>query len=289
MDFNKTSFGTYYFYDCGAYGLFTLASERWQPIQIGKRIGQFEKFFGAERPKIVPEENGMWRELGFLLEAIGPKVKILDVGGYIGTFSIPLALSAREKGLDVEIEVFEPGATQEVLAINIDLNGLSDTVRTNWCAISNCDGYAIYRFPANGSIGGNMINSPQEGSLQRIVKTRTIDAVTKDMKGNMLIKLDTQGHEAQIMRHAGAEIERARAVWQIEYLPWSAKTDMGGETFEQFLQRQFHCICDHKVITEDDWDAFSRKADASSARMADLILVPKTASFADAVLARLSR
>lgn len=265
----STAFGKYVFVDCGAYGLFTLESERFKPL--GKVVSQSSTFFRGERPAIVPSETRVWKAIGPAIKA--GRITVLDVGGYIGTFCIPLALCAKAEGIDIHIHSFEPGPTQDLLAINIAANGLSDMITLHRGAISNYYGYRIYTFKAGGSIGGNLFVPPSEDSIERVVPVCTLDTFCNGIEGPILVKLDTQGHEPRIMEAATDLISTRRATWLIEYMKWSGEADFHGEPFHRFLAREFDVFTDHAPI--DDLAAFTASADSLPNRTADLLLVPK--------------
>lgn len=283
-----TGFGQYSFFDCGGFGLFTLSGERFQPSYYGKRMHSPAGFF-AERStrRIDPQRIRLWNELGPALRAVGPGGTVLDVGGYIGTFSIPLALAAAASGLHLTFHTFEPGPTRDVLAINVQINGLTDQIHVHDAGVSSFDGHAIYRFTPGGSVGGAMFGTASAEALERVVPCLTIDRFCADISGNLFIKLDTQGHEADIMNAARAVIAAKRAIWQIEFIAWVARKDFGGQSFAEFLLDEFHAFEGSREILPNTMPAFLDEIDARESRMADLLLVPKEADFAVKLLREL--
>lgn len=281
----STGFGKYSFFDCGSFGLFTLSEERFQPIAYGKKAYSPEKFF-TERAsrRIDPSKIRLWNELGPALKAIGSGGTVLDVGGYIGTFCIPLSLAAKATGLDLTFHSFEPGPTRELLAINVQTNDLSDRVHIYDAAVSGFDGHAIYRFKSGGSIGGAVFGNPSDNDMERVAPCYTVDRFCADIPGNLFIKLDTQGHEADIMKAARSTIAQKRAIWQIEFMAWVARKDFGGQTFADFLLQEFHAYEGARPIHPGAMSRFLDEVDARPSRMADLLLVPKDADFATPLL-----
>lgn len=277
----STGFGKYHFYDCGAYGLFTLASERFQPSFVGKKTTQYGDFFNRPKKRIDVTKAQVWKDVGAALKTFGEPVTVLDVGAYIGTFCIPLALCAKAEGVELKIHSFEPGPTQDLVAINVDANRLSDTVTVHRNAIAGFDGYTIYTFSDGGSVGGNIFAPASDGSLERVVPVSTIDTFCRDIEGPLLIKLDTQGHEPHIMRNAMRTINEKRAIWHIEFMKWSGETKIGGEHFYEFLLREFHIFSDDELITSERMPGFLTEIDARPHRMADLLLVPQGTPLAD--------
>jgi FkbM family methyltransferase len=278
--------GAYAFYDFGAYGLFTLKSERFQPTHSA-RISYPEVFARerAQRPAIDPTQTLIWKELGGAIKALGGPVTVLDVGAYIGTVCMPLALAAKAEGVDLTIRCFEPSITHDLLAINIDFNNLHDTITLERAAISSFDGYTVFRFDPGGAIGGRAYGTSGSETIERIVPVRTLDSVTANISGKMVIKLDTQGHEHHIMGNSLRFIAEKRAIWQIEFLAWSGRAKVGEQTFVKFLLQHFHVFEGRRRIVNKIVEDFLNEVDARKSRMADLLLVPRDAPFTDAVLA----
>jgi FkbM family methyltransferase len=281
-------FAKYAFYDCDLFGLFTNREERFQPSAYGKRLHSPRAFFAerASRP-FDSAKIRLWRELGKVLEVVGSEGTVLDVGGYIGTFCIPLALSANAAGLNMRFHSFEPGPTSQLLAINVAANSLGDTVSVHESAVSNYNGYTIYRFTAGGSIGGAVFGTARDDASERIVPCCTIDAFCADKPGRMFIKLDTQGHEADIMHSSLEVISQKRAIWQIEFIAWVARREYEGRSFSDFLLDQFHLFEGRRPILPAMMADFLNEIDARPSRMADLLLVPKEADFVQPLLQHL--
>ncbi|MDD9908775.1 MAG: FkbM family methyltransferase [Ahrensia sp.] len=211
------------------------------------------------------------------------------MGGYIGTFCIPTALCCAEKGIEVKsIQSFEPGPTHELLKINIDINELSDQITVHHAAMSSFDGYTKYRFRSGGSIGGAVFGNDDSDTMERIAPCFTIDGFCnglEDQDGPMLVKLDTQGHEGKIMNRARKLISQKRAVWLIEFIAWTARSEIDDGRFADLLTNEFYVFEEHKEITSETMDAFIDEVDARPHRMADLILIPRDAPFTQKMLA----
>lgn len=268
------------FYDCGAYGLFTLASEKWQPTYRGK-CSDPDKFLA--NPSASLRDN-IWKELGAVIEVLGNDLRVIDVGGYIGTFTIPLAIEARRHGIDLTFDVYEPGPTRGVLAKNIALNGLSDRVTLWDAAVARASGVIKYNWREDGAIGGHVMQGGP--TLQsRQVDAVTIDQFIGDLDRPFLIKLDTQGYEPNIMHSARMVMERRKTVWRIEYIKWSALSKFDGGTFAEYLLSQFYCFEDKREISAETMPGFLDEIDARPARMADLLLIPRDGPFTEQLLA----
>jgi len=288
----KSAFGQYHFYDCGGYGLFSFAGERWQPVQRGKKVSSPRPFMRerANRPMDSSKEAA-YRTLKPVLKALSQKDRpvVLDVGGYIGTFCIPISLCAKADGWGVHIHSFEPGPTQELIKINVDLNGLSPHITVHDEAISDNDGYAIYAFRQDGIIGGQVFTE-NNTDTQCIVPTTTLNTfASRHLKAtdNLVIKLDTQGHEPEIMKYATDIIARKQAVWLIEYMHWTGRKAFHDTVFSAYLLENFHTFDSNGEMEPLDHEGMERLLDKleKSGNMTDLLLVPKAASFTEDVLA----
>ena len=208
-----TGFGKYSFFDCGYYALFTSQDERFQPVTHGKRCHSPQEFFATKSSRIITiADIRLWQNLGSVLQSIGPEGTVLDVGGYIGTFCIPLAISANAAGLNIQFHSFEPGPTSQLLAINVDVNSLGDNISVHELAVSNYNGYTIYRFNPGRSIGGAVFGTASAAASECIVPCCTLNRFCANKPGKMFIKLDTQGHEADIMHSAQEVISQKRAI-----------------------------------------------------------------------------
>lgn len=82
------------------------------------------------------------------------------------------------------------------------------------------------------------------------------------------------------MQSALEVISQKRAIWQIEFLAWVARTEYGGQSFSAFLLDQFHLFEGRRPILPAMMSHFLDEIDARPSRMADLLLVPKDAQFA---------
>jgi FkbM family methyltransferase len=273
------------FYDCGAYGLFTLDTERWQPDRRGKP-GNWEDF---QADPSAPLSDPTWYNLGPIVTALNGKLRIVDVGGYIGTFTIPLALIAERKGFRLQFDVFEPGPTRHALARNIEINGLADRVTLHDAAVSSVVGETTYRWRGNGAIGGQVF-AVFDTTQRREVNSVTIDHICRNMAGPILIKLDTQGHEAAIMSAARETIAAKKALWQIEFVHRHVQDDYDpGKPFYRYIFEDFHVFEGGKQVSPGEIDSFMAATEKRQFRMTDLTLVPKDAPFTDVVVASLRR
>lgn len=271
------------FYDCRAYGLFTLATENWQPTYRGKPA----KAEAFKPDRTAPIHDPAWTHLGPIVEALEGRLHVIDVGGYIGTFTIPLALAAEQHGYHLTFDVFEPGPTRHVLAKNIALNGLTDRVRLHDAAMSGEVGTVTYRWRGNGAIGGQVF-AVSDTTDSRKIAALTIDQVAADLDGPLLIKLDTQGHEATIMGAARQTLAAKKAIWHIEFI-WSqvqAKFD-GKRPFYRYVFDEFFVFEAGKPIDPARVDSFMSELEKRPTETADLTLVPRGADYTERVIARL--
>lgn len=265
------------FYDCRAYGLFTLATERWQPTQRGEIANPQ----GFKPDPSAPIDDPIWTRLGSIIEALDGRLHVLDVGGYIGTFTIPLALACERLGYRVSFDIFEPGPTRHLLARNIEINGLSDRVKLHDAAMSNAVGKTTYRWRGNGAIGGQVF-ARADTTDRRRVATVTVDHIAKGMQGPLLIKLDTQGHEASIMSAARETIAAKKAIWHIEFVWWQVQDKFDGERpFYRYIFDEFFVFEAGKQIAPAQVDTFMSELKTRQFGMTDLTLVPKGAWFTE--------
>ena len=250
---------------------------------------------GPPEPRVDPSKEAPYQTLRPVFDSLGKiaPITIIDVGGYIGTFCIPVALCLSQDGVGYSIHSFEPGPTQDLLKINVDLNGLTSNVHVHDPAISDADGYGVYAFRKDGVIGGQVFTG-QNTDTQRIVPTVTLDTFARqslNTEGPLVIKVDTQGHEPDIMLHATEIIRNKRAVWLIEFMHWTGRKKYGDSNFASYLLDNFHVFDSNEKmarISSETMPALLASLE-QRATMTDLLLVPRDAGFTNDVLASIAR
>lgn len=150
-----------------------------------------------------------------LVQNLKPGDTVIDVGGHIGTHTIPYAQAVGENG---KVFVFEPQSIMNrILKHNIGLNGLTDRVQVFHNAVGhkNCQttlnckgdgGIPLNYKAANGNFGG--LNLGPKGEPIEMV---TLDSMRSLFpNGVKYIKMDVEGAEPLVIFGARRLIEDFR-------------------------------------------------------------------------------
>jgi FkbM family methyltransferase len=136
-------------------------------------------------------------EKAFVVHAARPGDVVLDVGAFIGTFTLPIAARG------ASVHAFEPvEESRRVLADNVRLNGLEHLVTMHDFAVSDIPGRATI---TTGFGSGNRVVGEDVASLSTAtVQMTTLDAWAegRDLEQLLLIKIDAEGMDEQVL--AGA-------------------------------------------------------------------------------------
>ena len=156
---------------------------------------------------------------------------ILDIGANIGYYSL---LSSKID--NVKIHAFEPDQrNRERLDYHIKTNN-TDNIRLYSKALSDSKGQSRFVSHSNDNWGMSHISSDGKGSL---VDTSTIDSFVKEehIERVDIIKIDTEGHELNIVKGGSLTIEKDRPIIAIEV---SEKNRTSLELFFKKLHYDFH-------------------------------------------------
>lgn len=121
---------------------------------------------------------------------------IIDIGGHIGTFSIPVSYKSKQ------VYVFEPSKSNyQILTKNIQLNNRQNIKTINAAIDTKTSRKYLYFSTTNA--GGNSFYNVRKNNQQKkeIIKTLTLESQLKKYKINKidLIKIDCEGAEFPIL------------------------------------------------------------------------------------------
>ena len=176
--------------------------------------------------------------------------QLFDVGGYIGRFSIEAAMACREIGIDCQITCFEPGITHHLVERNIQLNQVDAKVELLPFAVSDKSRTRKLGIPMDARITSRLLNSNQanvnreNGAWElRKVRTRPLSRFLGRGKQPFICKIDTEGHEAHVVRGIGRRNLKKRAhVLVVEFWPQVMQSKVLGESFEEFILNRYTVI-----------------------------------------------
>jgi FkbM family methyltransferase len=124
--------------------------------------------------------------------AVEPGAVVLDVGGYLGYFTL---LAARAAGPEGRVMVIEANPqSQELLQRNIERNGFGTRVAIHRTAVAGAPGTAMfYSDASDGSQSG--LTRPEEVGGTYEVPVATIDSLLEDEPPLDVVKIDIEGGE----------------------------------------------------------------------------------------------
>jgi|GEM_PF-478783 len=192
------------------------------------------------------EETGSWEplETDVVRRLCQPGDFVLDIGSNIGWYSV---IASKVIGRTGRLVAFEPDPDNfAILSRNIEriLDGAQASL--HHAAVSDTEG-TLKLFLSAGNRGDHRIfdDGTQRDSIE--VQTLTLDVLLAgEHRLPDLVKSDTQGSEARILRGAGATLARGwRPVFVIEFWPfglcgsgddpmklWKELSDLGYQMFE---------------------------------------------------------
>ena len=164
------------------------------------------KFYHWNHPLNLAETFSQ-KELDKIKSVIKPGDYVIDIGAYTGDTTIPYAIAAGESGF---IAAFEPNPlTRQVLDENIKVNNLGENVEVYPFAVSNESGRKSLSYTGNMCNGGfGAVNGPEPLEANCL----TLDEFYYNwcsLKPS-LIKIDTEGHELDILLNAEKLIKNSR-------------------------------------------------------------------------------
>lgn len=185
---------------------------------------------------------------------------VLDIGGNIGWYSV---IVAKVIGAAGRLITFEPDPDNfAILVRNLErVHGVGQTMPRH-AAVSDREG-VLQLFLAEGNRGDHRIFNDGTNRPSIDVRTSTLDALLADeLRLPDLVKSDTQGSEARILRGARATLARGwRPVFVMEFWPfglsgsgddpmalWTELAALGYEMFELTEeQAQLHPLTEQRV------------------------------------------
>jgi len=139
--------------------------------------------------------------------AVQPGAVVLDVGGYLGYFTLLAARAAGPEGRVVVVEANPESA--EVLRRNIDRNGFADRVRIERTAIADASGTRTFYWDASdGSASGLTAPENVGGELQ--VPCTTVDALLEGERPLDVVKIDIEGGEVAALAGMRRTLDEAK-------------------------------------------------------------------------------
>jgi len=154
-------------------------------------------------------------EVEVLTRTLRPGLTAFDIGAHIGTHTL---IMARRVGPEGRVFAFEPETVNcSLLRRNVHRNQFDDRVTITQAAVSDREGTANLVLE-RGS--GNWLEvAPQEEHAVESIPCTTVDAFVEchHIRRVDLIKTDTEGAEALVLRGAAATLARFRPALLVEF------------------------------------------------------------------------
>jgi FkbM family methyltransferase len=130
---------------------------------------------------------------------------LLDIGGNIGSFALPMAKAHPE----IEVHAYEPNpAAIERFKKNIAINRLKN-IKLKELAVGRQTGECEFWAFENKDVGLSSFRSPLEKGSRKIkVGMVRLDDVGLDEKQVCMIKIDTEGYEYEVLEGARALLQK---------------------------------------------------------------------------------
>ena len=183
-----------------------------------------------------------------LMSGIRPSDTIVEVGGFIGVYTVPMAKRLSQNG---KILVFEPEPVNyKYLKLHISMNKVADNVFLHNIAISDQEGSLYFKKGGYASSFGTQ--EPIKNTTK--VSASALDSVIENQKVDLL-KIDVEGFEENILRSASQLLQdpkRCPREIYIEMHPqfWGRR----GTTSKSILS----------TLSEFDYKVFDLKGDTIS-------------------------
>jgi len=195
---------------------------------------------------------------------------IIDIGGYLGRFSIESALLLKTLGFKQAVYCFEPGPSRRLIAANLLINHLTDSVELISRAASNHSGSADFSFAEDALISGRFAGSGRllgrsgalilgllrtlqtgmskksSGTCPAAIRRVTVETMRMDefiaqreITDPLIVKIDTEGFEPKVMEGFGPSLGKRQAALIIEFWPHSLSQKVTDLSYEDYLQENF--------------------------------------------------
>lgn len=189
------------------------------------------------------------RVISLLSFVHGPGI-MFDIGGNIGTTSIPRALL---HAFD-HIHVFEPEPRNfACLQHGIEINAVGDRMTAWRLAVGEKPQTGWLRISAGMGRHDIRRDHTKEGDVA--CEVTSLDHWLESNRVNpsriRFVKVDVQGHEPMVLRGASKILSLGQAVWQLEAAPQLLKRyGTSGEEFVALLRHNFSWFCDLHAVHE---------------------------------------
>ncbi|MER2544513.1 MAG: hypothetical protein CRU78_04585 [Candidatus Accumulibacter phosphatis] len=180
-------------------------------------------------------------------------IDVLDIGVYMGVFSIGIDLVGRSLGISTNIDAYE--ANPLLIAAIIKNFRLYETKgNLHWSAIGRAHGSQELIAREGGAIGGSLVNIAKSGNFFSCnVDVLSLSEALQDKPEIGLIKIDIEGYEVPAFSSIYGNKNRLNNVFIVEYSPKQGEQAISeGVSYNDFIMSNFN------VFNVGNWAWFNR-------------------------------
>jgi len=256
-----------------------------QHYQDVSRHGYPKSTMTLESAPINDDSRYAFQALISHLHHHGISLHLLDVGGFIGDFSLLLANFARSWNIPFRADVFDPSPAGTLIPYNIEINGLQEFVTFHDLAVSGVDGPLKFSHTiAHLDSASVQTGAPRDVDyLVRSTRISTFIRAHDVAEHGLLVKIDTEGLESTII-HDLLDAVTVRPIIVTEFTPNTFGATVAGDHRDLEELATHYCIYDvsHlpypsrvRVVPENQLDEYTEMIRRRDSRYADLLLLPK--------------
>lgn len=127
---------------------------------------------------------------------------LLDIGAFVGDFSLALANFCRTSNLPFKSICFDPSIVGSLIPFNIEINGLENYIRHENLAVSGFNGPVKFNFRI-GHLDSASICDKSNAGYDYLVRSTKISSFLQKSgfkDETLIVKIDTEGYEAEIIK-----------------------------------------------------------------------------------------
>jgi FkbM family methyltransferase len=225
----------------------------------------------------------------------------VDVGCQYGFGAMSAARRMRAYGKNNRVFAFDPGVAADLAPYNVAISNLLDQVTFERLAVSDAPRVATVFTELGHSENNRTVNRTlNQEAISYPVMATSLDeyARVKDVFEHLIVKIDTQGAEAEIF--AGMQrLLNERCITVItEFTPWALASSVDAVEWLSTALQQFTAfdlpdidpgtIRSHRAprVPTHDVAGFVKQVDERPSRYADLLLLPKKLPELESLMAR---
>lgn len=201
---------------------------------VDRTVLEVERGSGSALAAFLPLHE--FEEMGFLLLALRPGDRFVDVGANVGVHTTLAAACG------AEVVALEPlPAARAMLERNLARNGLSERVRVLAAGAAAEDGELV--FTDGPSCLNHVVTAGRvETGPTRRVPVRRVDGVAPPGP-NTILKIDVEGYEAEVLRGAqGLLADPGLMALIVETQGYDARYGQSGAVREQLARHDFQSV-----------------------------------------------